>query len=158
MTASAGDGRSADHLLTRAGLGRLPRRPVSRCDAGCHAVDRTLPISGDRRFEHGQDTAGYEDVRLPTRHTPKFVTGPNGEQIDIGHVYAAPRCDLDRGGDRSARRDFMRWANTHGEDSWQEYLHGAERWWEQGGLPRGASEYAPPDQRRGSTVGPPTDA
>lgn len=88
------------------------------------------------RVRRGSGPCG---IQIPTRQT-KFVLGPNGETLDIGHTYAAPRSDLNRGDLEWPPRDFLRWANTHGGDSWQVMMHAD-------------SDYAPPDQRRGNTVG-----
>src|SRR3970282_2501362 len=109
-------------------------------------VDHTRPGSDVRLCEHGAETNDSDRVTTPPRHRPKFVIGPNGERIDIAHTYAAPRSDFNRNVAESLKRDFFRWANTDGGDSWQEVMHAPESSWNAGRTQR-ASEYAPPGQR-----------
>lgn len=68
------------------------------------------------------------------------------------HAYAGVRSDMNREGQPEFWRDFMRWTQTDGGDSWQEVMHAPRSSWEHGEF-RWASEFAPPDQRAGNALG-----
>jgi len=138
-----------------------------------------LPGTDIPLFQQGQDTAGWENI-LPYLYAnqgrsgdngsavanfiPKFVIDKSGNKVDIMHAMAGLRSDLNRppamledlfkmsGIEPPYGRNFMRWANTHGGDSWQEVIHAPGSSWGRGEL-RWASEFAPPDQRLGNDVG-----
>ncbi|MBI2169732.1 MAG: hypothetical protein HYU28_09585 [Actinobacteria bacterium] len=134
--------------------GATPQQILAALHAEQYEDDlaRTVPGSDVPIFRHGPETNGYENVRIPTRHAPQFVLGPNGERIHIGHTYAGPRSDMNRSVAESLKRDWFRWANTHGGDSWQETVGAPAESWKQG-APSWGRNWAPPDQRRGNTVG-----
>jgi hypothetical protein len=144
-------------------------------------VNRELPTIGGRLFENGPETDGYQSIMpwltagagrnsknglVITDTMPKWVIDASGNKVDITHAVAGLRSDLNRppgyleqvfngGGwqiDGPATRNFMRWANTHGGDSWQVIVNAAGSSVDHGQL-RLAWEFAPTDQRLGNDVG-----
>ncbi len=104
-------------------------------------MGRSLPGTDMKLFAHGPESDGWKGVTFPTRNNPVFVTGAQGEKIDISHTIAGLRADLNRPERVIAIgcAQFMRWANTDGGDSWQVMFQGMDR--------------APPDQRAGNALG-----
>ncbi|MBB6390326.1 hypothetical protein [Microbacterium thalassium] len=163
--------RDIERLNPNAGPGQV----IAALHADQYAVDlgdKTLPATDISLFENGRQTDGWQDVEFPTfGSTPVQVTGPDGFDIHIGHTLAAVRSDLNREGWRPEQRDFLRWANTHGGDTWQVYLQRSAEtlgnWVQAAGQKLDGEEVtapltphwpkdetlAAPDQRRGNTVG-----
>ncbi len=119
---------------------------VSKFHKNHHGMDKreTLPFTWIKLFKDGEETEGWEDVKMDNRHSPRFVDGPYNENIDMSHSYAGMRSDLNR--DSPTGTWLMRNCNTNWGDSWQVFI--ALDWFEE---PK--KTQAPPWQRKGNDAG-----
>lgn len=138
--------------------GATPQQLIAALHASEYAadIDRTVPMFDGSftgqpwtLFKHGAETQGYEPIhaRLEagnssadkfTMAAPKFVIGPDGKPVDIDHVWAGLRSDLNRGPGEFAQ--LMKLMNTDWGDEWQTWMH-----WDE--------SLAPPSQRQGNLIG-----
>lgn len=106
---------------------------LARLHAGFYGYDlnQTVPVIETPLFLHGADTAGYETVdpickvKIGNRwqdYTPKFVYLHSGEEVDIAHLYAGPRSDMNRGDHNWFSLELLLLANTYLGDYYQIYF------------------------------------
>jgi hypothetical protein len=111
---------------------------ITKLHAEQYPHDLTRVEAGFQLFVWGPDTEGYQTVDKVTRFVPYFVTGPNGEKIDIRHSYAGLRSGLNR--DAGVVRGIVHRMNTNWGDTYQTLIH-----WD--------DAYYPNDQYLGNEIG-----
>lgn len=109
------------------------KRIISKLHADFYGYDlhQTIPVFKTPLFLHGADTKGFETVDSVCRvkvgekwvpYSPKFVYLASGEEVDIAHVYAGPRSDMNRDGHYTISLDLLLMANTYAGDLYQVFF------------------------------------
>jgi len=109
------------------------RQIIARLHADFYGYDlkQTVPVIETPLFVSGADTEGYEDVDTVCKvkvgkkwkpFSPKFVYLPSGEEVDIAHLYAGPRSDMNRSDYNRYSLDMLLLANTWLGDYYQVYF------------------------------------
>lgn len=109
------------------------RQIIARLHADFYGYDlnQTVPVFEAPLFVHGAETQGLDSIDPVCRvkvgdkwksFTPKFVYLPSGEEVDIAHMYAGPRSDMNRGDHNWISLDLLLLANTWAGDYYQVYF------------------------------------
>ncbi|MBM3309154.1 MAG: hypothetical protein FJY77_02780 [Candidatus Altiarchaeales archaeon] len=115
------------------------KKIIARLHANAYPYDVHGSYGGISLFQHGPETDGYADVKLPC-NPPKWVIGKDGKKIDIHHTYAGIRSDLNRDGFLEGPR---KWVMGHLNTDWGDYIQVVVHW---------DTAYAPEDQLKGDEI------
>jgi len=115
------------------------KKIIARLHYAAYSYDAYASYGGLTLFQHGPETNGYADVKLPC-NPPKWVLDKNGNKIDIHHTYAGIRSDLNRDGFFEGPR---KWLMGHLNTDWGDYFQV---------LVHFDTAYAPADQLKGDEI------